>query len=120
MTGADALLDRAGDRLQQLAGRLAGQGGLAARLADPLAEDAAFVRKLKPSLVLARIRGQAPTGQAPGATTVVRPRPASGAAADAAKGSGGPNPFLVVGAALVVGLVVAKAIDWRGHAHPRL
>jgi hypothetical protein len=32
---------------------------------------------------------------------------------------GGPNPWVVVGAALAVGIVLAKWIDWRGHAHPR-
>jgi hypothetical protein len=28
------------------------------------------------------------------------------------------NPLAVVGAALAAGYVVAKVIDWRGHAHP--
>ena len=36
-----------------------------------------------------------------------------------AGGGGGPNPFLVIGVALVAGIVLAKVIDWRGHAHPR-
>lgn len=31
----------------------------------------------------------------------------------------GPNPFVVVGAALVLGVVAARVIAWRGHAHPR-
>lgn len=31
----------------------------------------------------------------------------------------GPNPWLVVGVALAAGILVAKWIDWRGHAHPR-
>jgi hypothetical protein len=31
----------------------------------------------------------------------------------------GPNPFVVAGAAFVAGTVLAKVIDWRGHAHPR-
>jgi len=31
----------------------------------------------------------------------------------------GPSPFLVVGAALATGIVLAKWIDWSGHAHPR-
>jgi hypothetical protein len=35
------------------------------------------------------------------------------------KGGKGPAPVLVVGAALVAGIVLAKVIDWRGHAHPR-
>jgi hypothetical protein len=29
----------------------------------------------------------------------------------------GPSPFLVVGAAVAAGIVLAKWIDWRGHAH---
>ena len=35
------------------------------------------------------------------------------------KKAGGPNPWLVAGAALVAGIALAKWIDWRGHAHPR-
>ena len=31
----------------------------------------------------------------------------------------GPNPFVVAGAAFAAGTVLAKLIDWRGHAHPR-
>jgi hypothetical protein len=29
-------------------------------------------------------------------------------------------PFVVIGAALAVGVFAAKWLDWRGHAHPRL
>jgi hypothetical protein len=29
------------------------------------------------------------------------------------------SPLVVVGAAFVAGIVLAKVIDWRGHAHPR-
>ena len=36
-----------------------------------------------------------------------------------AKRSSSPNPLAVIGGALVAGYVLAKAIDWRGHAHPR-
>jgi hypothetical protein len=32
---------------------------------------------------------------------------------------GGPSPFVVIGAAFVLGLLVARMIDWRSHAHPR-
>jgi hypothetical protein len=32
---------------------------------------------------------------------------------------GGPNPWLVIGAAFAAGILAAKVIDWRGHAHPR-
>jgi len=31
----------------------------------------------------------------------------------------GPSPWLVAGAAFAAGYVLAKTIDWRGHAHPR-
>jgi hypothetical protein len=31
----------------------------------------------------------------------------------------GPNPFVVVGAALALGVFLAKVLDWRSHAHPR-
>ena len=30
-----------------------------------------------------------------------------------------PNPFLVAAAALALGILAAKLVDWRGHAHPR-
>jgi hypothetical protein len=30
----------------------------------------------------------------------------------------GPSPFLAVGVAFAAGVVLAKWIDWRGHAHP--
>jgi len=33
--------------------------------------------------------------------------------------NGGPSPFLVLGVAFATGIVLAKWIDWRGHAHPR-
>jgi hypothetical protein len=32
---------------------------------------------------------------------------------------GGPNPFAIVGGAFAAGALLAKLIDWRGHAHPR-
>ena len=36
-----------------------------------------------------------------------------------ARTGGGPSPWLVVGAAFALGMLAAKALDWRGHAHPR-
>jgi hypothetical protein len=117
---ADQVIDRAADRLRELADRAAAEGGIAAKLAEPLAEDAAFLRKLKPSLIAARARGQAPTNQPAGSGAPAAPSASQlGARPKAGGGSRGPNPFLVVGVALVAGIVVAKVIDWRGHAHPR-
>jgi hypothetical protein len=115
---ADQLIDRAADRLRDIADRAAAEGGIASKLAEPLAEDSAFLRKLKPSLIVARAKGEAPTNMPAGSGSPsapsrpqLRPRPK--------KRGGGPSPFLVVGAAFVTGIVLAKLIDWRGHAHPR-
>jgi len=122
MNKADQLVDRGADRLQELARQAAAKGGVGAKLAQPLAEDAAFLRKLKPSLIAARARGEAPTDQEPGADTVAPSVPQLGRRPrrrkKAARG-GGPNPFLVIGVALAAGIFIAKLVDWRGHAHPR-
>ena len=118
-TKADQIVDKGADRLQELADKAAASGGVKAKLAQELADDAAFLRKLKPSLIVARAKGEAPTNQKPGSGTVAPSTPQLGKRPKPKNGSGGPNPFLVVGAALVLGIVLAKVIDWRGHAHPR-
>jgi hypothetical protein len=118
MTAADQKVERAADKLQKLADRMASEGGLKAKLAEPLAEDADLLRKMKPSLIRARAKGRAPTNLQPGATTVAPTGPQLGARPKPKK-RGGPNPWLVVGIALAAGIVLAKWIDWRGHAHPR-
>jgi hypothetical protein len=72
----------------------------------------------------ARARGEAPKDQKPGQDVKApggpqlgaRPKPK--AKAPGGKG-GGPSPWLVLGGALVAGVVIAKWLDWRGHAHPR-
>jgi hypothetical protein len=116
----DALVDRSADRLRGLSETAARRGGVARKLARPLAEDAVFVRKLKPSLIKARAKGELPTDEpagskptAPSRPQFERPKPPK------AKRAGGPSPWLVIGAAVLAGYVLAKAIDWRGHAHPR-
>jgi hypothetical protein len=96
---------------------MAGEGGVKAKLADPLAEDADFIRKLKPSLIKARAKGEAPTNQKPGKAPISPTSPQLGKRPK--KKQGGPNPLLIVGVALAAGIVLAKWIDWRGHAHPR-
>ena len=115
----DQLVDRAASRLQELAGRAAAEGGFAAKLAQPLADDAAFLRKLKPSLIRARVRGEAPTNGRPTAGVVPRPvaaDPELGSRPSKKRGAGGPSPFLIVGVAFVAGIVLAKVIDWKGRA----
>ena len=115
----DQLVDRAASRLQELASRAAAEGGLAAKLAQPLADDAAFLRKLKPSLIRARVKGEAPTNGRPTAGVVPRPPaadPELGQRPRTKQGAGGPSPFLIVGVAFVAGIVLAKVIDWKGRA----
>jgi hypothetical protein len=117
MNRLDVLVDKAAMRLQKLADQAAAEGGMKAKLAQPLADDADFLRKLKPSLMVARAKGRAPIDQRPGHGVVAPSRPQF---ERPKKGAGqGPNPFLVVGVAFAAGIFVAKLIDWRGHAHPR-
>lgn len=117
MSRADQLVDEAADRLQRFANEAAAEGGFKAKLAEPLADDAAFVRQLKPSLIKARFRREAPIGLPPRQGTVAPSGPPSGQRRS--PDGGGPNPFVVIGVAFVAGIVLAKVIDWRGHAHPR-
>jgi hypothetical protein len=118
MTTADQRVEQAANKLQQLANQFAGEGGMKAKLAGPLAEDAELLRRMKPSLIKARAKGEAPTDQQPARPTVAPSSPQLGKRRERT-GGGGPNPWLVVGLALAAGIMLAKWIDWRGHAHPR-
>jgi hypothetical protein len=112
MTRGDEMMEHGAERLETLADKAAERGGVGTKVADELAEDAAFLRKLKPSLVAKRVRGNAPPPSEP-AVAQVRARP------PAKRQSSGPNPLLVAVAAFALGVAIAKLIDWRGHAHPR-
>jgi hypothetical protein len=135
----DLLVERGARWLQGQADRAAARGdGIGEWLSDELRSDAAFLRKLKPSLVAARVKGdaatsngsgtvpgpaetasapsEAPTAQQPPPEPKPKPRPK---AKKKPGRSGGPPPLAIVGAALVAGIVLAKVVDWRGHAHPR-
>jgi hypothetical protein len=118
MSRVDALVEKGAHGLQSLAQKAARSGGLASKLAPELADDAAFLRKLKPSLMAARARGRAPTNQKPGEDVVAPSGPQLGDRPKRRK-LGGPSPWIVLGVAFATGVVLAKAIDWRGHAHPR-
>jgi hypothetical protein len=116
---ADRIVESGADKLESLANRAATKGGLVGKLAGELADDAVFLRKLKPSSMVARAQGRAPKDQEPGtgapfapSVPQLGPRDRGGRASDR-------NPFVVAGAAFAVGSVLAKMIDWRGHAHPR-
>ena len=115
-TTVDELIEKGANRLEEASKHLGNENGLKARLRDELGDDAQFLRKLKPSAIAARAHGEKPPEDRRPAPT---PAPAP-PRARAKQGSGGPNPIIVIAAAFVVGYLLAKAIDWRGHAHPRL
>jgi hypothetical protein len=119
MSAADEKVERGADKLEELSRRAARAGGVKAKLAEPLAEDAEFLRKLKPSLIAARARGEAPTDGEP--TQVVPPQPAAphGSKPHKPSGGAGPSPFVVFGAMLVLGIVLAHVVDWLGSRYPR-
>jgi hypothetical protein len=118
MNKADQLIDQAADRLQTFVDEAAAEGGFKAKLAEPLADDVALLRRMKPSLIKARFKGEAPTNLGPARGTVAPPGPQP-AMRHKPPAEGGVNPFLVLGVAFAAGIVLAKLIDWRGHAHPR-
>jgi hypothetical protein len=143
VTKGDQLVERGATRLQELADRAAARGdGIGEWLAEELRNDAAFLRKLKPSLVKARAKNNGASNQAPTNPEPEAPPPASAPEMPVAESEptetraapppqptakkkpkktrrGGPPPIVIVGAALVAGILLAKAVDWRGHAHPR-
>jgi hypothetical protein len=111
MTRGDTLVEHGADRLEELSHKAEAAGGVKAKLAGELAEDAAFLRKLKPGLMMQRVRGDRP----------IEPSPALDDRPERPRRPGaGPNPFLVAAAAFAIGILAAKIVDWRGHAHPRV
>jgi hypothetical protein len=117
MTRGDQAVETAADKLETVVKEAQRSGGVKAKVGAALADDPEFLRKLKPSLIAARAKGESPAVEppaprAPSAPQLTRPAPKK-------RGGGGPSPWLVIGAAFAVGYAVAKVIDWRGHAHPR-
>jgi hypothetical protein len=112
MSTVDDKIERGADRLEELVRAGSRAGGVKAKVARMFADDPEFLRKLKPSLIAARARGDAPIGEEP--THVDTP------VVDAPKPkSGGPSPFVVIAAAFALGLALAHVVDWLGHRYPR-
>jgi hypothetical protein len=116
MTRGDQAIQSVADRLERLVSTAHRAGGMKAKVADRFSDDPEFLRKLKPSLIAARAKGEAPLEDtapravAPSGPQLERPKP---------RPKRGINPWLVVGAAFAGGYLAAKVIDWRSHAHPR-
>jgi hypothetical protein len=113
MTKVDQTVEKAADKLDRFVQQARANGGVKAKVAEALADDPEFLRKLKPSLIAARAKGNAPPPPAPSPAVEPAPPPAPD------RPRSGPSPWLVLGAALVAGYALAKVIDWRSHAHPR-
>jgi hypothetical protein len=110
MSRADQAVDGAADKLDSAVRSGQESGGLKAKAAEQFTDDPAFLRKMKPSAVKARIKGEPePLPAGPSGPQVSRPPKAKG---------NGSSPWVVVAAAFAVGYTLAKVIDWRGHAHP--
>ena len=116
-TKADQAVERGADKLEKLAERTAAEDGVKAKVSDELAGDAEFLRKLKPSLMVKRAKGEAPTNEKPGERRRAPAGPQLGGRPQPKRK--GPSPWAVLGGAMVGGYFLAKVVDWRGHAHPR-
>ncbi|MGH3070971.1 MAG: hypothetical protein ACRDNB_01715 [Gaiellaceae bacterium] len=116
----DKAIDAGADKLEDLSGKAAAKGGMAGRLSGELADDARFLRKLKPSLMVRRAKGELPRDADPAETQPRAPAAPTGPQVGQPRGrKQKPNPFAVAAAAFGAGTLLAKLIDWRGHAHPR-
>jgi len=120
VTKADLVVERSAQRLQHLADKAAARGdGVGEWLSEELRNDAAFLRKLKPSLIKARAKSTSNASQQTEAPPSAPSGPQLGNRRKKKRRKGGkrgPPPIAIVGAAFVAGIVVAKAIDWRVRA----
>jgi hypothetical protein len=120
MSKGDQRVESAADKLETFVKNAQASGGVKAKVGAAMSDDPDFLRKLKPSLIKARAQGVAPTDEPPGGTRSAPSGPQLGRPKPPKQSNGGgPSPFLVIGVALGVGYLLAKAIDWRGHAHPQ-
>jgi len=118
MTKADHAVEKSADSLDHLAGKAADRhDGVGQWLAKELKNDAAFLRKLKPSLIKARARGkQAKDAAPPSAPSGPQLSESKPKKKKRRRGRKAPPPLVVVGAAFAAGIVLAKVINWRGYA----
>jgi ferric-dicitrate binding protein FerR (iron transport regulator) len=114
MTKADHAVEKSAVSLDHLAGKAADRhDGVGQWLAKELKNDAAFLRKLKPSLIKARAQSKKGK-EAPSAPS--GPQLAGSSPKKKRRNRKAPPPVVIVGAALVAGVVVAKVISWRANA----
>ena len=119
MSAADQKVERGADKLERLVEKGARAGGVKAKVAKMFADDPEFLRQLKPSLIAARAKGEAPTDQEPTQVTPPEPAAAKPKPKKAKKKGGGPSLLVVLGAAFALGIALAHGLDWAGHRYPR-
>jgi hypothetical protein len=120
MTRVDQAVESAADKLDAFVREAQAAGGVKAKVGHALADDPEFLRKLKPTLIKARAKGEAPTDLPPRSTGGATASPQVDRGVPKARRRGGRSAWLVLGAAFATGYAIAKVVDWRGHAHPRL
>jgi hypothetical protein len=119
MTRGDQLIERAAGKLDAFARRSAGATGIKGKLSGPLADDAELLRGMRPSHIAARLRGRA-GGEVTRASAVTEPlSPVPPEPPRKKQPRSGPPAIALAAGAFALGIVIAKVIDWRGHAHPR-
>lgn len=115
MTRADQKVESAADKLERFVRQAQRSGGVKAKVGEALADDPEFLRKLKPSLIAARAKGEAPINEPPGTPATPRTARAGPQLVWPKQKKGGLSPWVVVGAALAGGYLLAKLVDWRGR-----
>jgi hypothetical protein len=70
--------------------------------------DPALLHALREKLLAARLRHRS-TPRAPSGPQLARP----------SERRAGPSPWLLAGGAFALGVLAARTIAWRAHAHPR-
>lgn len=116
MTRGDQLIERAANRLESFARHSASEPGMKGKLAEPLADDADLLRAMRPSRIAARLRGR-PDGEA---TEARKPLPqVEPERRREPSGRRRPPAIALAVGAFALGVLIAKVVDWRGHAHPR-
>lgn len=108
----DRMAEGAAERLESAAESARSSDLVPDAAAAELRDAASFLRQLRPSAVRARLAGDTAGGTA-------RPAPTGPQVRTGDEDTGGRSPLIVVAAAFTVGILLAKIVDWRGHAHPR-
>ena len=83
MTKGDAAVESAADKLDRFVRNARTSGGVKGKVGHALSDDPDFLRKLKPSLIKARAKGEAPTDEPSGGRGAHRPARSSRAEAEA-------------------------------------